>query len=210
MKITDYSKDSLELIAKNSNSFNDMLDSMGHGKSGGAYKVIRNVVKRLDIDISHFKLEQNRLRIYDNSVDVGINNLKLYILEAGIRTHRCENCNLDIWLGDKIPLELHHIDGNRNNNTLDNLKLLCPNCHSLTENYRGRKNKVLQDTVCISCGIKICKGATTCRKCLGKLRENPNKPKKEVLVEEAKHNTITSLAEKYKTSRASIRRWIIN
>ena len=56
------------------------------------------------------------------------------------RGHKCENCNLEKWLDLPISLELHHIDGDRSNNTKENLKLLCPNCHSYTDNY-GSKNK---------------------------------------------------------------------
>lgn len=55
-----------------------------------------------------------------------------------IRGYRCENCHQDTWLDGKIPLCVHHIDGNHRNNDESNLQLLCPNCHSLTDNYCGR------------------------------------------------------------------------
>lgn len=54
------------------------------------------------------------------------------------RGESCENCGLSEWLGIKIRLDMHHIDGNPDNNNRENLKLLCPNCHSLTENYGAR------------------------------------------------------------------------
>lgn len=57
-----------------------------------------------------------------------------------LRGHRCEDCGLTSWKNQPIPLEAHHIDGDRCNNRLDNLLLLCPNCHTLTPNY-GAKNK---------------------------------------------------------------------
>jgi predicted HNH restriction endonuclease len=44
-------------------------------------------------------------------------------------------------LGNPIPLELHHIDGDKTNNTLENFQLLCPNCHALTDSYRGKNVK---------------------------------------------------------------------
>jgi hypothetical protein len=56
------------------------------------------------------------------------------------RGHYCEKCHNKEWLNKSIPLELHHIDGDRNNQEKINLLLLCPNCHTLTENY-GSKNK---------------------------------------------------------------------
>lgn len=57
-----------------------------------------------------------------------------------LRGHRCEDCGLTTWKNQPIPLEAHHIDGDRCNNRLDNLILLCPNCHALTPNY-GAKNR---------------------------------------------------------------------
>ena len=55
-----------------------------------------------------------------------------------LRGHKCECCGLTEWLNEPIPLEVHHLDGKELNSELDNLILLCPNCHALTENYRGR------------------------------------------------------------------------
>lgn len=58
-------------------------------------------------------------------------------LLIGMRGHKCENCSNEIWDGAPIPLEMHHVDGNSDNNDESNLKLLCPNCHSLTPTYRA-------------------------------------------------------------------------
>lgn len=69
--------------------------------------------------------------------------LKLRLLREGIKLHKCEHCGLTEWLEQTIPLELHHVDGNRYNNSLKNLKLLCPNCHALTDNYRAKNIKNL-------------------------------------------------------------------
>jgi hypothetical protein len=51
--------------------------------------------------------------------------------------HQCEVCGLSEWMGQPIPLELDHIDGNPDNNRADNLRILCPNCHAQTEFYKG-------------------------------------------------------------------------
>jgi len=71
---------------------------------------------------------------------ISAHKLKLKLIEDGIKEHKCENCNLTKWNGEKIPLELHHIDGDRYNNVLSNIQILCPNCHSQTDNNSG-KNK---------------------------------------------------------------------
>lgn len=67
--------------------------------------------------------------------------LKIHLIESGKKEHKCENCNLTSWLNSLIPLELHHVDGNSKNNELNNIQLLCPNCHALTPNYRGKNKK---------------------------------------------------------------------
>lgn len=57
------------------------------------------------------------------------------------REWKCECCGLTTWRGEKLPLEVHHMDGNRLNNVRTNLQILCPNCHALTENWRSRNTK---------------------------------------------------------------------
>jgi tRNA G10 N-methylase Trm11 len=54
---------------------------------------------------------------------------------------KCNKCGLSTWLGEKIPMELEHIDGNHSNNVRNNLEALCPNCHSLTPTWRGRNKQ---------------------------------------------------------------------
>ena len=73
-----------------------------------------------------------------NSKDIQSNKVRKKLLEEGYKPHQCEHCGLTEWLGEKIPLEVHHKDGNRNNNTLENFVLLCPNCHAFTDSYRGK------------------------------------------------------------------------
>ena len=61
---------------------------------------------------------------------------EIYVRRRG---RKCENCQGTEWLGHPMPLELHHVDGDTKNDSDNNLKLLCPNCHALTPNFRGRR-----------------------------------------------------------------------
>lgn len=75
------------------------------------------------------------------SKDIQTNKVRIKILEEGLKPHKCEHCGLETWLNQPIPLELHHKDGNKDNNTFENYELLCPNCHALTASYRGKNSK---------------------------------------------------------------------
>lgn len=77
----------------------------------------------------------------ENSQDIQTNKVRIRLLEEDYKEHKCENCGLTEWLGKPIPLELHHKDGNRNNNTIENFVLLCPNCHAFTDSYRGKNSR---------------------------------------------------------------------
>ena len=57
--------------------------------------------------------------------------LKLKLIRDGIKEEKCEICGISSWQGEKLPLELHHKDGDHYNNNLENLQILCPNCHSI-------------------------------------------------------------------------------
>lgn len=74
----------------------------------------------------------------EKSIDIQSNKVRKKLLTEGYKEYKCENCGLTQWLGQPIPLELHHKDGNHNNNTLENYILLCPNCHAFTDSYRGK------------------------------------------------------------------------
>lgn len=66
--------------------------------------------------------------------------LKHRLIKEGLKQNICEECSIKDWNGKTIEMELDHIDGNRTNHLLNNLRMLCPNCHSQTETYRGRRN----------------------------------------------------------------------
>jgi MerR HTH family regulatory protein len=77
-----------------------------------------------------------RKRKIEHIDTIGSRALKNYLLDT--RGHRCEVCGITEWMGRPAPLELDHRNGNPLNNQLDNVRLICPNCHAQTATYKGK------------------------------------------------------------------------
>lgn len=86
----------------------------------------------------------NLMEYLAESKDIQTNKIRRKLLEEGYKEYKCECCGNKEWMGKPIPLEVHHKDGDRNNNTLENFELLCPNCHAFTDSYRGKNSKILK------------------------------------------------------------------
>ena len=71
-------------------------------------------------------------------------NVKLRLLREGIKENRCEICGLTDWLGKPVSMALHHVNGDGRDNRLENLQMLCPNCHSQTDNFSARGQRQLR------------------------------------------------------------------
>ena len=72
-----------------------------------------------------------------NALPITSHKLKLKLIRDGLKEEKCECCGNTHWLGIKLPLELHHKDGNHYNNELSNLEILCPNCHAISGDNAG-------------------------------------------------------------------------
>ena len=126
---------------------------------------------------------------------------------------KCEICGASEWMGKPLALQVHHKDGDHTNNELENLQILCPNCHSQTDNYGSKntkkKNYETKHYFCVNCGKELKYRATRCLECAKKYAQSASKcPSKEELekkLEELK--TMTALGKYYKVSDNTIRNW---
>ena len=139
-KIDNFTKEEVERIFKESKSFDSVARKLGYkDNSGSVHEILKEYAKENNIDTAHFTGQgHNRGNIDLTRFQKGVPFKGLRESLLAIRQYKCEKCGNTEWLGKEIPLEVHHIDGDRLNNELSNLKLLCPNCHSQTENYCGR------------------------------------------------------------------------
>ena len=139
-------------VVKNSLSISQVLQALGLKPAGGNYVQVKKYIKQLNLDTSHFT-GQGHLRgkthtytrrpltdYTEKGVSIQSHKLRLRLIADGVFPPCCNKCGGSHWMGQDIPLELEHKDGNHHNNSLDNLELLCPNCHAQTPTYRG-KNK---------------------------------------------------------------------
>lgn len=138
-----FSNEELAQIVNESRSFREIAGKLGYAKDGGGtITSIKNMCRELNLDTTHLLGQSWNKENYDyelftiNSVKKnGITTLNPLIK---LRGRQCECCHNTEWLNQPINLEIHHLNGDRTDNRLENLQLLCPNCHSYTENWRGR------------------------------------------------------------------------
>ena len=136
---------------KTSKTVRQVLIKLGVVSAGGNYDVVWKHIQRLNLDIGHFTLKKpdfqpgpRKRPIEDylsNKFSTTSASLRKRLIKEGFFEPRCYECGLTEWMGETTPLELEHIDGNSKNNNLENLTLLCPNCHALTPTYRSKNRK---------------------------------------------------------------------
>ena len=137
-------------------SVRQVLERIGLVPAGGNYKTVHSRIQKLGLDTSHFtgaawnQGERYRMVgkpfswegiLVENSVYTSTFRLRNRLIQYGFKAEQCEQCGLREWRGEPVPLELHHVNGINNDHRLANLQLLCPNCHAVTENYRGKNQR---------------------------------------------------------------------
>ena len=91
---------------------------------------------RTKYDIQKFMKTRDMAEYLDNKVPMQSDKLKVRLINEGYLEPKCAICERNFWIGETIPLQLDHINGNNDDNSLENLRLLCPNCHAQTPQYR--------------------------------------------------------------------------
>ena len=249
-KLCNYTAQELQQLLDESDSYADVLRKLGMSEHGSNQITLRKVIDDYGLDLT--RINENRRiwltnhlnsrksmdmsDILKDGVSYQSSKLLKRLCSDGYKEYRCEICGLTEWMGSKIVLHLHHKDGKHTNNELSNLQILCPNCHSQTDNFAGKssnKNTVsIQKPVkkqakrglsedgkrlydgyggyliqCPECKVNFMKKeAQRCRQCFDKARKIPSISKDE-LFEILKDNNYSSAAKILNVDRKTVSKW---
>ena len=203
-----YEKEFIQKVVNDSVSYKESLIKMGLRAAGGNYKILKKYINLYGLSISHFESpeEVSKRNLFKDKIpldEVLIENstysrtsLKIRLYDDKILERECSLCGQDEnWNGMKISLILDHINGIYNDNRLENLRMVCPNCNAGLETHCGKNKKFPP-----------------------KLKKDRNKPRLEsrkverpdyeTLKEEVLKNGYSSTGRKYGVSDNSIRKWL--
>lgn len=230
-KYTEYQ---LREAVKTSISMREVSRKLGKNPdSGSGNYLLKLKIKSLEIDTSHFKgqgwctgdLHKKQIEAFvkiplskiliKNSTYLNTDNLKKRLIKENLIENKCKICGqLPYWYNKPLVLQLDHIDGDRTNNNLENLRILCPNCHTQTPTFSSKRRK----KKCIDCKCNISSGkAKRCLNCAnkqtGKNYPKPTKiqwPSTEQLKQMVVESNYLQVAKKLGVSDNAVRKRIKN
>ena len=229
-----YTKEILQEAIKQSFTWKEVMAILNpDAHYRGSLSHIRNLAKKYGISNDHFpgqawrkgKTFPKEIKLDDlfQSSTIGSSKLKQKLFEQGVKIKQCERCLATNWLDGEIPLELHHIDHNNKNNKLENLQILCANCHAFHHSEVFRKQKVVtkqrssiikkiipivKNKKCQLCGDpshnKYCS-----QKCSHIVLRKVTRPDKEELQRLINTYPFTHIAKTFNVSDNCIRKWCV-
>lgn len=216
-----YSDQEFKKIVQKSYSYSECLKFLGYNSnSGDSTNRLKEKIKEMNIDISHFSLKKepikrNRENVFCKNSSCNQHTLRNWYLKENL-PYVCTICGqIPIWNNKPLTLILDHINGKNNDNELSNLRWVCPNCNIQLETTNARNpNKKQENNYCVTCGKRIPyqnKRCSECREKYGKYISHYSHKELPVNREELKNlirnNSFKKLGEQFKVSDNAIRKW---
>lgn len=230
--------DFLEAVSKSA-CYSDVLRFFGLSTTSSSYiRYVKNRMLKMNCSFgvvmthrggSKSTRSLSEILVTDSDYD-NTKYLKKRLVDNGILEYKCYVCGNDgCWNGKKLVLVLDHINGVKTDNRIENLRLLCPNCDSQTDTFKGKNKKYFQkdcdistiDTnfsgyeldkieyFCKDCGKKICRGAIRCVNCYRKIISDVSRrPEKDILLKLVKSNSFENVGRMFNVSGNTIKKWL--
>lgn len=206
----------LQLLVNESTSLFEILVKQDIKGTNENIELLKKELDNENIDYSHLpnktilqKQTLDEILVEDSNYQSS--KLKKRLIEAGLKENRCEGCGIgNEWNGKPLTLQVHHINGNHKDNRIENLQILCPNCHTQTENY-GTKN-IKRHNHCADCGKEIALNSTWCPQCAVKHNrvykvDKADRPDKDELLKLIMTKPFTEIGRMYYVTDNAIRKW---
>lgn len=209
-------------IIRDSSSMKEAISKIGYNNTGGGANLLFNQrCKELNIDWQKELKKSNRSfrqlsleEIFCKNSQVNQSTLRARYIKEHYTDYACSICGISTWNNKELHLRLDHINGDKHDNRIENLRWLCPNCDSQQDTFCGRniKNRPKpKQKYCIDCGkplSKQSKNAKRCTECYAKYqRKVPDRPTKEELYELLCNFSFVDVGKKYNVSDNAIRKW---
>jgi uncharacterized protein YktA (UPF0223 family) len=230
------SVEEIKSVIPNLSSLAQVLTKFNLSNSGNAYRTLKKIIKENNIDVSHFTgqahgstvkklIESNTIPIESILIEKSTyqtSKLSKRLKQEGLLEYKCygPRCKIiDTWNDEPIVLHLDHINGVHNDHRLENLRYLCPNCHSQTSTYCGRNakktlhnikvrqpNSNKKEYFCNKCSSPVKNSnSKQCRACAYKAQFKANYPEPEKLIAMIKENGYVKVAESLGVSDNAVR-----